>query len=68
MQPCLGLLLSVLLALWTKVGTTGGYDHINTPYFKVILTNSYEDGIVGVHLRNKQEQDRALQGGEHNTS
>jgi hypothetical protein len=29
----------------------------------VILTNSYEDGIRGVHLKNKQEQDQAMQGG-----
>jgi hypothetical protein len=32
--------------------------------FKVILTNSYEDGIKGVHLRNKLEQDQAMQGGD----
>jgi hypothetical protein len=44
------------------LGSCGGYDHINTPYFKVILTNSYENGIVGVHLKNKRDQDRAMQG------
>eukprot|EP00088_Acartia_fossae_P014334 TRINITY_DN17664_c0_g1_i2.p1 TRINITY_DN17664_c0_g1~~TRINITY_DN17664_c0_g1_i2.p1 ORF type:complete len:593 (+),score=94.71 TRINITY_DN17664_c0_g1_i2:2-1780(+) len=36
------------------------YDHINTPYYKVLLTNGYEDGLVGVHLKNKLQQDRAM--------
>jgi len=45
------------------ISTTGvqSYDHVNTPYFKVILTNSYEDGLKGVHLKNKLEQDQAMQ-------
>ena len=28
--------------------------------YKVVLTNGYEDGIVGVHLKNKKQQDRAM--------
>ena len=55
-------LLPALAALSAQVRSSGGYDHINTPYFKVILTNSYEDGITGAHLRGKQDQDRAMQG------
>ena len=37
------------------------YNHIDTPYYKVILTSSYEDNLVGVHLKNKEEQDAAMQ-------
>ena len=37
------------------------YNHIDTPYYKVILTSSYEDNLQGVHLKNKQEQDAAMQ-------
>jgi len=36
------------------------YDHINRKDYKVILTNGYEDGITGVHLRNKKQQDKAM--------
>ena len=53
--------MSVMLLLLLMVETACCYDHINTPYFKVILTNSYEDGLQGVHLKNKQEQDKAMQ-------
>jgi len=28
--------------------------------YKIILTNGYEDGITGVHLKNKKQQDRAM--------
>jgi len=38
-----------------------GYDHINTPFYKVVLTNGYEDNLSGVHLKNKREQDQAMQ-------
>merc|ERR1719474_1722013 len=37
------------------------YNHINTPYYTVILTSAYEDNLEGVHLRNKEEQDFAMQ-------
>ena len=37
------------------------YNHIDTPYYKVILTSSYEDNLPGVHLKNKEEQDAAMQ-------
>jgi len=37
------------------------YNHINTPYYTVILTSAYEDNLEGVHLRNKEEQDAAMQ-------
>jgi len=36
------------------------YDHINRKDYKVVLTNGYEDGTVGVHLKNKKQQDRAM--------
>ena len=36
------------------------YDHINRKDYKVVLTNGYEDGLVGVHLRNKKQQDKAM--------
>ena len=32
------------------------YDHINRKDYKVVLTNGYEDGTVGVHLKNKKQQ------------
>ena len=35
-------------------------NHINRKDYKVVLTNGYEDGIVGVHLKNKKQQDRAM--------
>ena len=53
------LVISLLLA--TICSFTDGYNHIETPYYKVILTSSYEDNLEGVHLRNKQEQDDAMQ-------
>ena len=28
--------------------------------FRIGLTNGYEDGITGVHLKNKKQQDRAM--------
>jgi len=37
------------------------YNHIDTPYFKVVLTSSYEDNLTGSHLANKNEQDSAMQ-------
>ena len=37
------------------------YNHIETPYYNVILTSSYEDNLEGVHLKNKEEQDAAMQ-------
>ena len=37
-----------------------GYDNVNRKDYKVVLTNGYEDGIVGVHLKNKKQQDRAM--------
>ena len=37
------------------------YNHIETPYYKVILTSSYEDNLEGVHQKNKLEQDAAMQ-------
>merc|ERR1719219_1793100 len=37
------------------------YNHIDTPYYKVILSSSYEDNLVGVHLNNKLQQDAAMQ-------
>ena len=41
--------------------TVLSYNHIETPYYKVILSSSYEDNLVGVHLKNKLEQDAAMQ-------
>lgn len=37
-----------------------GYDNVNRKDYKVVLTNGYEDGIVGVHLKNKKQQDKAM--------
>ena len=52
----------VLLLLLTVISSfTNSFNHIETPYYKVILTSSYEDNLEGVHLRNKQEQDDAMQ-------
>ena len=48
------LVLSLILTLCNC------YDHINRKDYKVVLTNGYEDGTVGVHLRNKKQQDRAM--------
>ena len=50
------LVIIILLTLpWSN-----GHNHIDTPYYKVILTSSYEDDLQGVHLSNKQEQDDAM--------
>jgi len=51
------VVVTLLVVVCHKAST---YDHINTPYYKVVLTSSYEDGLEGVHLRNKKEQDRAM--------
>ena len=52
----------VTIILLTTIGSfTNSFNHIETPYYKVILTSSYEDNLEGVHLRNKQEQDDAMQ-------
>ena len=37
------------------------FNHVSTPFYSVVLTSSYEDNLQGVHLRNKQEQDMAMQ-------
>ena len=29
-------------------------------FFRIGLTNGYEDGITGVHLKNKKQQDRTM--------
>jgi len=49
-----------VLTLFVTVTVTCSYDHINRKDYKVVLTNGYEDGIVGVHLKNKKQQDRAM--------
>ena len=49
------------LVVLVSLGQVLSYNHIDTPYYKVILTSSYEDNLEGVHLRNKQEQDAAMQ-------
>lgn len=50
------LILKFLLVIHTSA-----FNHIDTPYYKVVLTSSYEDNMFGVHLRNKEEQDFAMQ-------
>ena len=37
-----------------------------TPSTQVVLSSSYEDHLVGVHLANKEEQDAAMQVFFHN--
>ena len=32
-----------------------------TPPMQVVLSSSYEDHLVGVHLANKEDQDAAMQ-------
>ena len=54
-------LLSVTFLLAILQPSCKSYNHIDTPYYKVILTSSYEDNPEGVHLRNKLEQDAAMQ-------
>jgi len=53
-------MLSVLLLVQSVLFCASAYNHIDTPYYKVILTSSYEDNMVGVHLKNKVEQDEAM--------
>ena len=53
--------LVLLTTTIVSVGQVQSYNHIETPYYKVILTSSYEDNLVGVHLKNKEEQDAAMQ-------
>jgi len=53
---CLRLLQMVLL-----LPSALPYSHIDTPFYKVVLSSSYEDHLVGVHLANKEEQDAAMQ-------
>ena len=54
------MILVTLLELLCAVTIIYTYDHINRKDYKVVLTNGYEDGIVGVHLKNKKQQDRAM--------
>ena len=35
------------------------YESIKKEY-EIELTNGYEEGVVGVHLKNKQQQDKAM--------
>lgn len=37
------------------------YNHIDTPFYKVVLTSSYEDNLTGSHLQNKELQDKAME-------
>ena len=30
-------------------------------YYEIELTNGYEEGVVGVHLKNKKQQDKAME-------
>lgn len=53
---CLRLLQMVLL-----LPSALPHSHIDTPFYKVVLSSSYEDHLVGVHLANKEEQDAAMQ-------
>ena len=32
------------------------YNHMVKKHYKIALTNGYEDGTVGVHLKNKKQQ------------
>jgi len=50
------LFLMVLL-----VCSCSSYNHIDTPFYKVVLTSSYEDNLTGSHLANKELQDQAMQ-------
>ena len=53
--------LILLTTTVVSVDQVLSYNHIETPYYKVILTSSYEDNLVGVHQKNKEEQDAAMQ-------
>ena len=46
--------------LWGLASVTEAYNHIDTPFYKVVLTSSYEDNLTGVHLKNKKQQDKAM--------
>ena len=50
----------LLLLLFFLLDVTSPYNHIDTPYYKIVLTSSYEDNLQGVHLRNKEQQDLAM--------
>ena len=50
----------VICLLSAILSSCNYYDHINRKDYKVVLTNGYEDGVVGVHLKNKKQQDRAM--------
>lgn len=49
-----------LLVVLLGVAAAQQYDHMTKKHYKIALTNGYEDGTVGVHLKNKKQQDRAL--------
>ena len=53
--------LILLTTTVVRVDPVLSYNHIETPYYNVILTSSYEDNLEGVHLKNKEEQDAAMQ-------
>ena len=50
-----------LTCLLATLPTTFPYSHIDTPFYKVVLSSSYADHLEGVHLANKEEQDRAME-------
>jgi hypothetical protein len=50
-----GLLVGLLV-----LGVAGQYNHMVKKDYKIVLTNGYEDGIVGVHAKNKKQQDRTM--------
>ena len=56
----LGVILLICFLSSVSGGREEKYDHINRKDYKVVLTNGYEDGLVGVHLRNKKQQDKAM--------
>jgi len=53
--PCI-----LVTILWGLASVTEAYNHIDTPFYKVVLTSSYEDNLTGVHLKNKKQQDKAM--------
>jgi len=50
----------VLVVMVIAVVESQQYNHMHKKDYKIILTNGYEDGIKGVHLKNKKQQDRAM--------
>lgn len=46
----LGLVMTVLSIQAVE------YNHMVKKDYKIILTNGYEDGTIGVHLKNKKQQ------------